>query len=62
MRPERTTLVPTAVPHVWFEQATGKYLFSDETEDIENGEYDTLELAKAALASYVEWALRPREA
>ena len=61
MRPERKTLVPTAVPHVWFERATGKYLFSDETEDIENGEYDTLELAKAALEQYCTWALGPRE-
>lgn len=62
MRPERRTLIATSIPHVWFEQATGKYLWSDETEDIENGEYDTLELAKAALDQYCAWALSPREA
>lgn len=58
--PERN-LIFTSIPHVFFEPETGKYLFADETQDVENGEYDTEALAAEALCQYVEWALWPRE-
>lgn len=59
-RPERT-LDPTDTPHVYYEEATGKYLWSDETGDIENGEYDTLIEARAALRHYCDTMLQSRE-
>lgn len=55
-------LVPTATRHVYLEPSSGLFYFEDETHDVENGSYLTEVLAAEALASYVEWALRPREA
>lgn len=58
MADSREDLLPTNVADIWKGMYSGKFYFRDEAE-MENGPYDTLELAEAALNEYVAWLNTP---
>lgn len=48
---------PTAIRHIWKITGTGRYTFSDETENFAGVEYDTIEEAVAGMKLYCEHML-----
>lgn len=56
-KPYATPTIPEVIPtqdqHIWYNTKKDVFLFSDEAEGIDNGEYASKAEAKAALAAYV---------
>lgn len=59
--PDEDRILPTNVPHIFFEPSTGRFRWADETGGLSAESYETEDAANKALEIYIEKELAPVE-